>query len=66
LAYENVSPEAAALTLMEKVLAAEGVRPSAGVARKELLDLFAECLMAVRQPGDRAPGYSGRSPVTIV
>lgn len=61
MAFENLTPEAAAMVLADRIATDEtkrGVRGDMhGEPRKYLLDLYAECLMTVRQPADRLPEY---------
>jgi len=45
------TPEAVAFQLMENILESEGKGPSANLAtRKEILQTFQECLLAVKEP----------------
>ena len=53
MAFENLSPEAVALVLTKDIIGRMASKPD----QKAFLDLYAECLMAVRQPADRAPNY---------
>jgi hypothetical protein len=50
------SPEFVAYRLLSHIASAEKM-PLHSANRQWILDTYTECLMAVRQPGDRAPNY---------